>query len=56
MGLKATPEEICQLFKDIDLEKSGWITYDIYFLFLKHYFGSLCNPGPIPIPVPDPHK
>ncbi len=29
------------LFSEIDLDKDGWITYVVYFLFLKYYFGSL---------------
>lgn len=28
------------LFSEIDLDKTGWITYGVYFLFLKYYFGS----------------
>ena len=30
------------MFKEIDLDKSGWISYEIYFMFLKYYFGTLC--------------
>lgn len=41
INLTATPEQIHLLFTEIDLEKSGWISYEIYFLFLKYYFGSL---------------
>lgn len=29
------------LFKEIDLDKDGWISYEVYFLFLRYYFGSL---------------
>jgi Ca2+-binding EF-hand superfamily protein len=39
--LKATPEQVSRLFKEIDLEKTGWISYEVYFLFLVYYFGSL---------------
>lgn len=43
------PQEIIDLlFSEIDLDNDGWITYVIYFLFLKYYFGSLslCNVEP----------
>jgi Ca2+-binding EF-hand superfamily protein len=29
------------LFKEIDLDHDGWISYEVYFLFLRYYFGSL---------------
>ena len=41
VGMKATEQEIKTLFREIDLEKRGWISYEIYFFFLKYYFGSL---------------
>jgi Ca2+-binding EF-hand superfamily protein len=41
IGLKATPEQVKRLFSEIDLEKTGWISYEVYFLFLLYYFGSL---------------
>ena len=39
--MKATPEIIDRLFREIDLDGDGWITYVVYFLFLKYYFGSM---------------
>lgn len=36
------PQEIIDLlFSEIDLDKDGWISYEVYFLFLRYYFGSL---------------
>lgn len=29
------------LYYCLDVNKDGWITYQLYFLFLKYYFGSL---------------
>lgn len=43
--LSATPEQIRLLFSEIDLDKTGQISYEIYFLFLKYYFGSLRAAG-----------
>ena len=40
INMVAPPEIISLLFKEIDLDHDGWITYVIYFLFLKYYFGS----------------
>ena len=38
------PQDIIDLlFSEIDLDKDGWITYVVYFLFLRYYFGS-CSP------------
>lgn len=35
------PNQVLELlWSEIDLNKSGWITYQVYFLFLKYYFGS----------------
>lgn len=45
INLTASPEQIHRLFTEIDLEKSGWISYEIYFMFLKYYFGSLRTSG-----------
>lgn len=45
IDLTATPEQISRLFKQIDLDKTGWISYEIYFLFLKYYFGSMRGDG-----------
>jgi Ca2+-binding EF-hand superfamily protein len=28
------------LFSEIDLDHDGWISYEVYFLFLRYYFGS----------------
>lgn len=47
IGLTATPEQISIIFKQIDLGKEGWISYEIYFLFLKYYFGSLRGEGKV---------
>lgn len=44
--MSATNEEIDCIWSEIDLDKSGWITYEVYFLFLKYYFGSLCGHDP----------
>ena len=41
ISLEATKEEIRLIFSEIDEEKTGWITYETYFMFLKYYFGSL---------------
>ncbi len=35
------------LFKEIDLDRTGWISYRIYFLFLKYYFGKIQGDGQI---------
>ena len=40
VNMVASQEIIDLLFSEIDLDKDGWITYVVYFLFLKHYFGS----------------
>jgi len=39
--LSATNEQIKELFSEIDLDNDGWISYEVYFFFLKYYFGSL---------------
>ena len=41
IDMQGTEAEIKLLFSEIDLDKSGWITYEVYFLFLKYYFGTL---------------
>ena len=41
IGMKASDQDIKTLFKELDLERSNWITYEVYFMFLKYYFGSL---------------
>jgi Ca2+-binding EF-hand superfamily protein len=57
IGLTASAEQISRLFKEIDLEKTGWITYEIYFLFLKYYFGSMRGEAlPAPVEEVDPDK
>ena len=59
VGMKASDNEIKTLFRQLDLEKKGWITYEVYFLFLKYYFGSLrgdafeCKKKPIEANDPD---
>lgn len=40
IGIQAPQNTVDLLFSEIDLNKSGWITYATYFLFLKYYFGS----------------
>lgn len=40
IGIVATKEELTTLFLEIDLEKTGWITYRTYFEFLIAYFGT----------------
>lgn len=37
--LKASEELLDSWFKIIDLDQDGWISYQVYFLFLKYYFG-----------------
>jgi hypothetical protein len=41
LQLSASKEIIRQLFEEIDLDHDGWISYEVYFFFLKYYFGSL---------------
>ena len=40
INMEASPAIIDLLFSEIDLDHDGWITYVVYFLFLKYYFGS----------------
>jgi Ca2+-binding EF-hand superfamily protein len=40
IDIQAPQSVIDLLWSEIDLNKSGWITYQVYFLFLKYYFGS----------------
>ena len=40
IDIQAPQNVIDLLWSEIDLNKSGWITYEVYFLFLKYYFGS----------------
>lgn len=40
INIQAPQNVIDLLFREIDLDNSGWITYPVYFLFLKYYFGS----------------
>ena len=40
IDVQAPSQVIDLLWSEIDLNKSGWITYAVYFLFLKYYFGS----------------
>lgn len=39
--VEATSQQLKTLFSEIDLDHDGWITYEVYFFFLKYYFGSL---------------
>lgn len=41
INLECPADLIDLLFSEIDLDKDGWITYVVYFLFMKYYFGSL---------------
>jgi Ca2+-binding EF-hand superfamily protein len=47
LSIQATQDIIDLLFSEIDLDNDGWITYVIYFLFLKYYFGSLSLCGKV---------
>ena len=40
IDIQASQSIIDLLWSEIDLNKSGWITYQVYFLFLRYYFGS----------------
>lgn len=33
--------QIKTLFSEIDLDHDGWISYEVYFFFLKQYFGGM---------------
>lgn len=48
--MQATPAEIDLIWSEIDLDKNGWITYEVYFLFLRYYFGSLSGLPPVEPP------
>lgn len=39
--LEASAEQLKMLFSEIDLDHDGWISYEVYFFFMKYYFGSL---------------
>ncbi len=53
---KGTHPQYAQLFKEVDLDKDGYISYQDYFIFLREYFGSqseafeeeVKNPKPAP--------
>lgn len=40
ISCEGTLDEYQQLFRQIDLDFDGWISYEDYFHFLKEYFGS----------------
>jgi hypothetical protein len=40
IGLSAPAELISEWFSVIDVKKEGWISYEVYFMFLRYYFGS----------------
>ena len=40
MDIEAYEGELETLFEEVDLNRDGWITYQEYFEFLIHYFGS----------------
>ncbi len=44
--VEATDDELNHLFSEIDFNKNGWITYEVYFEFLRHYFGTLSKVRP----------
>lgn len=37
--MKASEELLDSWFKVIDLDQDGWISYEVYFQFLRYYFG-----------------
>lgn len=37
--MKATEDLIADWFSILDITKDGWISYEVYFLFLRYYFG-----------------
>lgn len=39
--VEASSQQLKTLFSEIDLDHDGWISYEVYFFFLKYYFGSL---------------
>ena len=41
IGMQAPPDLISLLFREIDLDGDGWISYTVYFYFLRYYFSSL---------------
>ena len=40
ISCQGTSDEYQQLFREIDLDFDGFISYEDYFHFLKEYFGS----------------
>jgi hypothetical protein len=40
ISIQAPQQILDLLWKEIDLDNDGWISYEVYFLFLKYYFGS----------------
>jgi len=41
IDIEASQAIIDTIFSEIDLDHDGWISYEVYFTFLKYYFGSL---------------
>lgn len=39
ISLNAPTELVNEWFSVIDIQKEGWISYEVYFLFLRYYFG-----------------
>lgn len=37
--MEASEDLIADWFSVIDVSKDGWISYEVYFLFLRYYFG-----------------
>ena len=56
---KATSEQLTVLFRDVDLDKDGFLTYKEYFEFLTLYFGSesiAAEEEIVPVPTLSPEQ
>lgn len=53
LGIFVEQAVIDLLFREIDLDCDGWISYSLYYMFLQCYFGSHRSSLPI---CPLPHK
>ncbi|CAM6001720.1 unnamed protein product [Sphagnum balticum] len=56
-----TMQNYSRLFKEVDIDHDGFISYEDYFIFLREYFGSQSEAGdssapnpPAPAPTPKP--
>jgi Ca2+-binding EF-hand superfamily protein len=54
IGLKASAELIDAWFSVIDVAKEGWISYEVYFMFLCNYFGGSSVSAQEEIPTSKP--